>query len=467
MTKDQSDSGNLPAGLKERLEQATNARVLKITPRGGGGASRFGAEIILNKDGRELKTYLAYNANRAGGSSAGELGSLQAFHREVSVLKALSGPARGAGVCVPVLLAADEATGGILTSFEAGEANYNLLIDPSERKAVSLDFMAQLACLHRIDISGAEFAALEGARPASEVISKRIAALKRTRLQHLKTPLIALALNWLEDNVPADLERNVLVHGDAGPANFLYADGKVTALLDWELTHAGDPHADLAMIAIRNIFQPFIPIREAFQAYEASGGRKVDLHRVRFYRVYFQTQFASPPEALNLPDTPMPPVFGTSLVYATVHMRVLAQALAEAMGIDLQPVKLPDAEPGPRSRSFEAALGDLKDYIVPGLTDQEASAKAKGLARLVKWWRDVERWGPAFEAEEREELSTALGMPFDSGAAGRIELCERILSRQIDTSLALRLCHAQVSRASALYADAMGAFAQAGFKPLD
>jgi aminoglycoside phosphotransferase (APT) family kinase protein len=45
-----------------------------------------------------------------------------------------------------------------------------------------------------------------------------------------------------------------VVHGDFNPANFLYADGKVTALIDWENTRIGDPREDLGwMVAMDNM----------------------------------------------------------------------------------------------------------------------------------------------------------------------------------------------------------------------
>ncbi|MGQ0534013.1 MAG: phosphotransferase family protein [Caulobacteraceae bacterium] len=456
----------LPAGLAARLERAIGASIASIKPRGGGGASRRGAEIVFNQATGELRAYLAYNAGRAA-TNTGELGGIEAFRREVAVLKALSGPLRGSGVRAPRFLAADEDTRAILTEFTVGEADYNKLTDEESQRKTSHDFMAQLAALHSIDIEAHTLDAFAPERPASQTIRERIDAMRANKLRRLRDPLIALALNWLEDNIPADPPRNVLLHGDAGPANFLYADGKVTALLDWELTHCGDPAADLAMIAIRNLFQPFIPLKEAFAAYEAAGGAKVDLDRVRYYRLLFQTAFASPPEALNLPGAGATPVFGTSLVFATVHMRVLVQALAEAAGLTLDPVSLPKAPPGAREGSFEAALADLKTFIVPRLSDQEARAKAKGLARLVKWWRDLERFGPAHEQEEMRELSDALGTTFTSVGEGRTMLCARVEARSIAPHTALQLCHSRVTRAAALFADAMGAFANTTFKPLD
>ncbi len=42
----------------------------------------------------------------------------------------------------------------------------------------------------------------------------------------------------------------VLVHGDFNPANFLYEGGRVTALIDWENAHMGDPREDLGWMVL-------------------------------------------------------------------------------------------------------------------------------------------------------------------------------------------------------------------------
>jgi aminoglycoside phosphotransferase (APT) family kinase protein len=44
-----------------------------------------------------------------------------------------------------------------------------------------------------------------------------------------------------------------IVHGDFNPANFLYADRKVTALIDWENTRIGDPREDLGWMALMDV----------------------------------------------------------------------------------------------------------------------------------------------------------------------------------------------------------------------
>jgi len=53
----------------------------------------------------------------------------------------------------------------------------------------------------------------------------------------------------LRRNKPQPLPLAV-VHGDFNPANFLYEDGKVTALIDWENSRIGDPREDLGWMVM-------------------------------------------------------------------------------------------------------------------------------------------------------------------------------------------------------------------------
>ncbi|WP_260583829.1 hypothetical protein [Sphingopyxis sp. PET50] len=105
-------------------------------------------------------------------------------------------------------------------------------------------------------------------------------------------------------------------------------------MLDWELVHYGDPMADLAMLCLRMLFQGFVPLPQAFAAYEAAGGHPVDLARLRYWRLLFQTGFARR-SRYDDPDAPPPPNLGMNLVYSTIHRRVLSEALADAAGVRL------------------------------------------------------------------------------------------------------------------------------------
>lgn len=450
----------LPTGLAGAVEAASGASVVAVRPRGGGGASREGAELdLLWPDGRTARAYMNYDVHKAGA------GDDAAFLREAAVLRALSGPLASAGVRVAPYYASVPDQRALVCGMIAGKDRFGGLTDTAQRDTLAADFMRQLAALHRIDVAANPVEGMGPVELAETFIRRRIADLRAGNSGKGWDPLIHLSLNWLEANIPANMPAPVIVHGDAGPGNFLYDGDGVTALLDWELVHYGDPMADLAMLAIRMLFQGFVPLPQAFAAYEAAGGHKVDLSRLIYWRLLFQTSFARR-SRYDDPYAPPPPNLGMNLVYSTIHRRVLSSALAEAAGIELPPVVLPDAPLGARDKSFAIALDDIRDTIVPRLADQQAAVKAKGLARLIKWWRAIERFEPGFHAAEKAEIEAALALDFADYRTAWAAFRDAVAGDRIATDAAIILCNAHETREAALMADAMGSLADTKFAPL-
>jgi aminoglycoside phosphotransferase len=450
----------LPAGLASAVEVASGASVVAVRPRGGGGASREGAELDLAwPDGRAASAYMNYDVHKAGA------GDDAAFLREAAVLRALSGPLAHAGVRVAPYYASVPDQRALVCGMIAGKDRFGGLTDAAQRDTLAADFMAQLAALHRIVVAENPVDGMGPVEPAETFIRRRIADLRTGNSGKGWDPLIHLSLNWLEANIPANMPAPVIVHGDAGPGNFLYDGDRVTALLDWELVHYGDPMADLAMLAIRMLFQGFVPLPQAFAAYEAAGGHKVDLPRLIYWRLLFQTSFARR-SRYDDPDAPPPPNLGMNLVYSTIHRRVLSHALAEAAGIALPPVALPDAPHGAHDKSFAIALDDIRETIVPRLADQQAAVKAKGMARLIKWWRAIERFEPGFHAGEKAEIEAALALEFADYRTAWTAFRDAVAGDRIATGAAIILCNAHETREAALMADAMGGLADTKFAPL-
>jgi aminoglycoside phosphotransferase (APT) family kinase protein len=91
----------------------------------------------------------------------------------------------------------------------------------------------------------------------------------------LPKPPFALATEmgfaWLlATPLPASRPRG-LVHGDLGAHNFMIRDGRLAAILDWELAHMGDPAEDIGYLRATLIdqmigWEPFV------DAYVAAGG---------------------------------------------------------------------------------------------------------------------------------------------------------------------------------------------------
>lgn len=451
----------IPDSLKTELEAQAGARVGVVVPRAGGGASRQGAEIeLIHPDGASRKAYLSFDSRLADPYRH------ECFRREAAILEALSGPLAGSGVTAPPFIAAVPSRLALATGLVPGTDKFSDAEDPA---GVARDFMGQLARLHRIDATSLN---LDGFGAPEARTSVRIrATLRKLREQNLKTvpdPILLLALNWLEENLPDDRGPEVLLHGDAGPGNFLHQDGRVTAMLDWELTHFGDPMEDIAQIWVRCLFQPFRPMSELIAAYEAAGGLPVDIRRVKYHRLFFQMSFTVGAHATMNTDTGVDvAMLGLSRMFYQAHMRVIVLSLGELMGIDLPDLALPDVPAGHVDRSFETALSDLAQEIVPRLPDQHSAVKAKSLARLIKWWRARDRYGAAFERAECDELEAATGISVNTSAEARAVLARCVLDGDIDPGTALWLCHGRAARDTALMADAMGRFATTYFPSLD
>ena len=60
-------------------------------------------------------------------------------------------------------------------------------------------------------------------------------------------PAVRGAIRWLRRNPPPEPAKPSIVHGDYRSGNFLFTeDGIISAILDWEMCHVGDPLEDVA-----------------------------------------------------------------------------------------------------------------------------------------------------------------------------------------------------------------------------
>jgi len=107
-------------------------------------------------------------------------------------------------------------------------------------------------------------------------------------------PVFELALSWLDRRKPVPIGRSLLVHGDYRTGNYLADESGVTAILDWEGAHLGDPVEDLGWLCVKSwrfgaVDKPAggFGSREAlWRAYEKAGGAKVDPTRAHWWEVF-------------------------------------------------------------------------------------------------------------------------------------------------------------------------------------
>jgi aminoglycoside phosphotransferase (APT) family kinase protein len=106
-------------------------------------------------------------------------------------------------------------------------------------------------------------------------------------------PILELAFQYLRRHVPEPVEP-VLLHGDFRNGNLMFdPQTGLAAVLDWELSHIGDPAEDMGWICTNSwrFGRPDRPVggfgeyADLLAGYAAAGGRPVELSRVRFWQM--------------------------------------------------------------------------------------------------------------------------------------------------------------------------------------
>ena len=178
------------------------------------------------------------------------LKSAHAVDREFRVQKAL------AGSDVPVarmhVLCEDESVIGsmfyVMDCVE-GEVLFDPRLpdkSPEHRRVMFEDMNRVLAALHDVDYAAVGLG--DFGRPGSYFERQYARWSKQYRASETETlPAMEELMAWVGENMPPDDGITTLVHGDYRLDNLIYGpDGKVRAVLDWELATLGHPYSDLA-----------------------------------------------------------------------------------------------------------------------------------------------------------------------------------------------------------------------------
>lgn len=111
-------------------------------------------------------------------------------------------------------------------------------------------------------------------------------------------PAVDWAVRWLKDNQPV-APRVSIVHGDYRTGNFLERSGNITAILDWELVHLGDPHEDIGWVSMPMYMggsPHFCRLTEPawfYERYSQKAGFEVSMESVKYYRAFSLLKLAA------------------------------------------------------------------------------------------------------------------------------------------------------------------------------
>ena len=203
---------------------------------------------------------------------------------------ALIRAACASGVMAPEVLVELQPGDGIGSGYVmraiSGSADPDAFLAHADPRSGIGDIARELVAVHRTDVGDLPVPVLDTTAAVNELRDRFLA-------HGGDRPILALALRWLEANIPPPISPS-LVHGDFRLGNLMFAQGRLTGVLDWELAHLGDWHEDLAFGCMRvwRFSRPDRPgyglttVEELARAYEAAGGEKFDPVRFRFWTIY-------------------------------------------------------------------------------------------------------------------------------------------------------------------------------------
>lgn len=415
-----SENNELAASLLEWVAQTTQTQVMRATRH---NARREAWHIETRDDrGEPVNFFLRIDRAYAQGQR-----SRRHLKRETALIRAL------ADYSIPAqrIVGWNEEHACALQSWVTGRAELNRETRESQQ-AVMLAFMETLAHLHRIDIDQLDLPDFE--KPASalehsllelDAVENSVPADQVCTRTH---PLAAFGKRWLINHAPRGVQGTVLLQGDTGPANFLFDTSGITALVDWEWGHYGDPLEDLGNIWVRDYFYPSCQgkLTPYFEHYAKHSGFQLERDTIRYYRVHQMVRSVIGLAYLNTrPDwrMPIPLNLGYTAVIDIETCRSIAQAIAGDAPVN--DITVPELS-GDDNTLHNALALQMEQWVAPQIGDAATAALTRGHAATLRYLNLRERYAPAFEAEELASLRALLGTSVRDLALGKTELIAHI-----------------------------------------
>jgi len=167
-------------------------------------------------------------------------------------------------------------------------------MEPAERTAIYAEMNRVIAALHQVDYQAVGLA--DYGKPGNYLQrqigrwSKQYRASETEKIEAMER-----LIEWLPNHIPGE-EETAIVHGDFRLDNVIFhkSEPRILAVLDWELTHAGEVYEDLSWFCIR-AWRFGAPraldagglgsVEDFLRAYESASGTELDRSAMRWWLV--------------------------------------------------------------------------------------------------------------------------------------------------------------------------------------
>lgn len=334
-------------------------------------------------------------------------------------------------------------------------------LEAEMREAVSDALMRHLADLHALDPAHLDLPEMAVPQNAREHATLDVDHWQGFHRDHAPAnPVVTYACNWLRRNASDDVTRTVLVQGDTGPGNFVQHEGTITAIVDWELSHLGDPYEDLGWIVARSLLFPFGDLAHRFQVYAEASGLPFDRARIWHGAIAAMTKILIAGDVVRAQghDDPQYPIMVSGPAF---HGRLVIEALHQLAAVAPDPVVVDPVAPcgSEREGSLAFIRTTLRERLLPSLSEPYQVAQAKAALRTTRHLQQGERYDTPIDDQERTELSVLLGGDVGNAAEGRRVLADALDAGTVDDAAALAYLGRHVQRETIRMAELLGPMA--------
>jgi aminoglycoside phosphotransferase (APT) family kinase protein len=329
---------DLPEGVFEWIEQAGEGKVTHLHRH----VARREAWVVdvTRPDGSVLEAFL--RLQRGGGNV-----DPRRLERETRITQALG----RTDIPVTDVLAWNPDLCTTLFSRDPGSADIDKLEDANQQRAIMVDFMRAVARMHRLALDDLGLDDIMGPRPvtAEETALGEVDVVVgqwKHFLDGYIDPLTTYGIDWLRRFVPKEVARVSLVQGDTGPVNFMFQGNKVSAIIDWETAHWGDPMEDLGNIMVREFYNPCGGLSGLFELWAEEAGVPYSRFGAQYYAVHQNVRGMIPIHNVCLNAHARESV-AAYLCYRYVGDRATCEVLAAAMEVEVERPEMPEDEGEP------------------------------------------------------------------------------------------------------------------------
>lgn len=270
------------------------------------------------------------------------------------------------GVKVPELYAYLPELDALILEFVPGKPDFGG-VPEADRDVIVDEYLQELVKVHQLPIEPFTEAGImragAGEDPALVHRSRMIATWRAKKAA--PDPFTEFCLGWMHRHPPRSDGRETPIICDTG--QFHHDRGHLTAVLDLEFGHIGDPLIDLAVWRMRDTLIPFGDFAKLYARYEELSGTIVDLEMIK--RHTFASTLGN---QLMFGPAVTDPVSDTDLMNnmqwnseTNLHA---TETLAELLDIELPTVTAPEPRTTRQDKTFAHLVESLKvdtdDYLL-------------------------------------------------------------------------------------------------------